>query len=81
MIVYQQLGPRIADEGSFEHEYGTKWKNLVSEFQEKEEALKDEMQKELEKLQAQMEIARYDYETEMLRERKFLCLNVLYLQT
>lgn len=28
------------------------------------------MQKDLEKLQAQMEIARYDYETEMLRERK-----------
>lgn len=29
------------------------------------------MQKDLEKLQAQMEVARYDYETEMLRERRF----------
>lgn len=44
----------------------------MSEYKEKEEALKEEMQKDLEKLQAQMEIARYDYETEMLRERKLI---------
>ncbi|CAL8109929.1 unnamed protein product [Orchesella dallaii] len=65
----REVGPRVADDGTFEHEYGTKWKNLVKEFKEKEEALKEEMAKDLEKLQAQMEIARYDYETEMLREQ------------
>ena len=64
-----QLGPRIAEEGSFEAEYGEKWKILVREFKEKELALKDELNKELEKLQAQMELTRYDYETEMLRQQ------------
>jgi len=36
----------------------------------KEIALKEEMEKELEQLQTKMELARYDYETEMLRQRK-----------
>jgi len=64
------MGLRLANEGSFEHEYGTKWKALVMEHKQKELELKEEMAREVEKLQAQMEIARYDYETEMLRQRK-----------
>jgi proline- and glutamine-rich splicing factor len=64
------MGPRIANEGSFEHEYGSKWKTLVLEFRQKEKALKEELTREVEKLQTQMEMARYDYETEMLRQRK-----------
>lgn len=72
------MGPRIAEEGSFEQEYGTKWKALVQEFQEKEKALKVEMVGAIEKLQTQMEMARYDYETEMLRQRK-LNSSVYYL--
>lgn len=38
-------------------------------FKQKQEALKRELQMEEEKLEAQMEFARYEHETELLRER------------
>lgn len=65
----REVGPRIAEPGTFEAEYGEKYKTLLKEFKDKEIALKEEMQKELEKLQTQMELARYDHETEMLRQQ------------
>jgi proline- and glutamine-rich splicing factor len=40
-------------------------------YKQKEEALQREMKMEEEKLEAQMEYARYEHETEILRERKF----------
>uniref|UniRef100_A0A6M2DV18 Putative rna-binding protein p54nrb rrm superfamily n=1 Tax=Xenopsylla cheopis TaxID=163159 RepID=A0A6M2DV18_XENCH len=64
----RQAGPRFADIGSFEHEYGTRWKQLHELYKQKSDALKREMLMEEEKLEAQMEFARYEHETEMLRE-------------
>lgn len=55
--------------GSFEHEYGQRWKHMHELFKQKAEALKREMIMEEEKLEAQMEYARYEHETEQLRER------------
>lgn len=66
----RDIGPRFAQIGSFEHEYGTRWKQLHELYKQKEEALKREMAMEEEKLEAQMEFARYEHETELLRERK-----------
>ena len=66
-----QVGPRFASPGSFEYEYGTRWKQLHELYKQKEEALQREMKMEEEKLEAQMEYARYEHETEILRERKF----------
>lgn len=66
----REVGPRFAQVGSFEHEYGTRWKQLHELYKQKEEALKREMAMEEEKLEAQMEYARYEHETELLRERK-----------
>lgn len=66
----RDVGPRFAQIGSFEHEYGTRWKQLHELYKQKEEALKREMVMEEEKLEAQMEFARYEHETEVLRERK-----------
>lgn len=66
-----QSGPRFAKPGSFEYEYGTRWKNLYELFTQKVETLKREMKVEEEKLSAQMEYARYEHETELLREREF----------
>lgn len=40
-------------------------------FKQKEEALKRELKLEEEKLEAQMEYAKFEHETEMLRERKY----------
>ncbi|CAG2053777.1 unnamed protein product, partial [Timema podura] len=53
----------------FEHEYGSRWKQLYDLFKQKEEALGREMKMEEEKLEAQMEYARYEHETEILREQ------------
>lgn len=66
----RETGPRFADKGSFEHEYGTRWKQLHEMFAKKKEALKRELLNDIEKLDAQGEYARYEHETEMLRERK-----------
>ncbi|GAB1860667.1 Hrp65 protein [Camponotus japonicus] len=65
----REIGPRFAQLGSFEHEYGTRWKQLHELYKQKEEALKREMAMEEEKLEAQMEFARYEHETELLREQ------------
>lgn len=67
----RNVGPRFAELKSFEHEYGTRWKQLHELYKQKHEALKNEMKLEEEKLEAQMEYARYEHETEMLRDRKF----------
>lgn len=65
----RDTGPRFANPNTFEHEFGTRWKQLAELYKQKEEALKREMKLEEEKLEAQMEYARYEHETEMLRER------------
>ncbi|XP_050331699.1 protein no-on-transient A-like isoform X4 [Bactrocera neohumeralis] len=62
------VGPRFAELGSFEHEYGTRWKQLHELFKTKQDALKRELKMEEEKLEAQMEYARYEHETELLRQ-------------
>merc|ERR1712223_704673 len=60
--------PRFANPGTFEYEYGTKWKALYALKKQKEEALKTEMKLEEAKLIAQMEFSRFEHETDMLRE-------------
>lgn len=65
----RQNGPRFAELGSFEHEFGTKWKQMYDMYKQKHEALTREMQIEEEKLEAQMEYARFEHETESLREQ------------
>ncbi|KAL1493073.1 hypothetical protein ABEB36_011207 [Hypothenemus hampei] len=61
--------PRLARPDSFEFEYGQRWKALFELHQQKEESLKKEFQLEKEKLIAQMEYARYEHETELLRNQ------------
>ena len=77
----RQNGPRFAEIGTFEHEFGTKWKQLYDLYKQKHDALKREMQIEEEKLEAQMEYARFEHETESLREREhifnYFCCNKL----
>uniref|UniRef100_A0A8D8REN1 Hrp65 protein n=1 Tax=Cacopsylla melanoneura TaxID=428564 RepID=A0A8D8REN1_9HEMI len=65
----RSIGPRFATIGSFEFEYGTRWKQLYEMYKQKEEALQKELKLEEEKLEAQMEFARYENETEILREQ------------
>lgn len=65
------MGPRFAEPNSFEHEYGTRWKQLYELYKQKEEAVKRELVMEEDKLEAQMEFAKYEHETELLRDRKY----------
>merc|ERR1719480_269221 len=65
----REVGPRFADNGSFEFEYGEKWKQLYEMKKQKLEALEREMKLEEEKLIAQMEFARYEHETDMLKNQ------------
>ncbi|XP_053612218.1 hrp65 protein-like [Plodia interpunctella] len=65
----REIGPRFSELNSFEHEYGTRWKQLHELHRQKEEALKKELSAEEEKLEAQMEYAKYEHETELLREQ------------
>ncbi|XP_014255748.1 hrp65 protein-like isoform X2 [Cimex lectularius] len=65
----RESGPRFAKQGSFEFEFGTRWKQIHELYKQKEEALKREMKLEEDKLEAQMQYARYEHETELLREQ------------
>jgi len=65
----REVGPRFAENGSFEAEYGEKWKQLYEMKKQKLEALDREMKLEEDKLIAQMEYARYEHETETLRRQ------------
>lgn len=65
----REQGPRFASPGSFENEYGMRWKQLYDLHSQKEEALKKELELEKEKLEAQMEYAKYEHETEVLRDQ------------
>lgn len=65
----RETGPRFAAVGSFEYEYGSRWKQLYELFKQKENSLKQELQMEEDKLEAQMQLAKFESETEMLREQ------------
>ena len=64
-----QTGPRFAERGGFEFEYGAKWKGLYDMKKQKLQALERELKLEEDKLIAQMEFARYEHETENLRAK------------
>ncbi|XP_043594515.1 hrp65 protein-like [Bombus pyrosoma] len=64
----REIGPRFAEVGSFEYEYGTRWKQLYELRKQKIEAIEREMAIEEEKLEAQMEFERCEFETKRLRE-------------
>lgn len=63
------VGPRFAAPNSFEEEYGMHWKQLNELYQQKLLALKKENQIEQDKLLAQMEFAKFEHETAMLRKQ------------
>jgi len=69
LFIFFKTGPRFAEPGSFEFEYGSKWKGLYEMKKQKLQALEREMKLEEDKLIAQMEFARYEHETEALRAK------------
>ena len=65
----RQVGPRFGQDGSFEAEYGARWKQLYEMEKQRRDQLDQEIKMEMDKLRDQMEFARRQHETEMLREQ------------
>lgn len=62
------MPPRIAQPGTFEYDYGQRFKELQKKYEEKQVALKNEFDYEEKKLEAEMFKAQYDYETARLKD-------------
>ncbi|CAL4151039.1 unnamed protein product, partial [Meganyctiphanes norvegica] len=62
-------GPRLPPVGSFEDEFGNKWKKLYETYDLKKKEIDDIMIEESRKLDMQMELAKHEHETEMLRRK------------
>ena len=52
-------------------EHQIKWKSMIQELKRKEEEFKNELKMELDNLYKKREMEWYEYETELLRRRKF----------
>ncbi|KAJ8962027.1 hypothetical protein NQ314_005809 [Rhamnusium bicolor] len=63
----RELGPRFAMPGSFEYEYGKRFKELWENYNMKFSMLKAELESEESKLEIDLMRARYDHETERLK--------------
>uniref|UniRef100_A0A914CF93 RRM domain-containing protein n=1 Tax=Acrobeloides nanus TaxID=290746 RepID=A0A914CF93_9BILA len=64
----RELGPRFASLNSFEFVYGRKWKELYEMEKRRREELEVEFKEARHRLEADMEIAYQDYQTQLLRE-------------
>lgn len=59
--------------------YGLKWKQLYELFDKKKEMLEKELNDEKQKLEEQIEYAKYQHETELLRESEYCSSKYLIL--
>ena len=64
----RQRGPRLVGVGSFEHDFGAKWKELRAAKREALEALERDFKLREERLIASAEISHYAFETDLLRK-------------
>jgi hypothetical protein len=60
--------PRFAQPGSFEYEFGLKWKTLYQMLQEQQELLKKNFEEEVAKMELDMDAALMEQHTAMLRQ-------------
>lgn len=65
----REQGPRFIQAGTFDYKFCEKYKQLTELRKQKEEALEREMKIEEEKLWSQMEFARFEHETEFMKEQ------------
>ena len=70
--------PRFAQPGSFEYEFGLKWKTLYQMLQEQQELLKKNFEDEVSKMELDMEAALMEQHTALLRQGLFRQSATLY---
>ena len=71
--------PRFAQPGSFEYEFGLKWKTLYQMLHEQQELLKKNFEDEVSKMEMDMEAALMEQHTALLRQGLFydsVCVRV-----
>lgn len=68
MFREREVPPHFADEKSFEHMYGQRWKELYKFEKAQREQLENDLQAKRRQLKADMEIAYDDYRADMIRE-------------
>ncbi|MFH4978045.1 hypothetical protein AB6A40_004754 [Gnathostoma spinigerum] len=64
----RELGPRFPPTNSFEYVFGLKWKDLYEVERQRRAQLEEELKEARRRLEADMELAFQDYQTQMLRE-------------
>lgn len=64
----REVGPRFPPTNSFEYVFGLKWKELYEMERQRRNQLEDELKEARRRLEADMELAFQDYQTQMLRE-------------
>jgi len=64
----RDVPPHFADERSFEHSYGLRWKELYSFERAERERLEENLRAKRRQLESDMEIAYEDYQAEKIRE-------------
>ncbi|VDD89449.1 unnamed protein product [Enterobius vermicularis] len=62
----RELGPRFPPANSFEYVFGLKWKELYEMERQRRNQLEEELKEARRRLEADMEIAYQDYQTQML---------------
>lgn len=65
----RDVGPRFAEQGSFEHSFALRWKELYDVEKQKRERLEQEIQEARKNLQGQIEFSRLEHDTMQLRSR------------
>lgn len=65
----REVGPRFAEPGTFEYEFGQRWKQLYELEKEKRERLELEVREARQALIEQMDFARMEHQTKLLKEK------------
>lgn len=65
----RDVGPRFAEQGTFEHTFALRWKELYAIEKQKRECLEQEIQEARKNLQDQIEYSRLEHDTMQLRSK------------
>lgn len=65
----RETGPRFAEQGTFEHNFGVRWKDLYEIEKQKRDRLEQEIQDARKNLQDQIDYSRLEHDTMQLRNR------------
>ena len=64
----REQGPRFVQQGSFEYDFGQKWKDVYTLYQEQQENLKHDLEENEAKLEMDMANAQLEHTASLLRQ-------------